>query len=179
MKVFIVSVITVAVFGGLALIQAAPAAVPTAGQAPLEKVLDALLDVVENVLLGNDTVPSDAEKGVIQLLIGSLEPVLALINIPEANTVIQMVQELLISLVTILIKLLRALLTVRPSGEAAVLTQVIRIVVAAIRALLAIPGAVQGLPLVPIDLSAVTNSVQGLTGPVVGIVTGLLGGAGR
>ncbi|KAI1700992.1 hypothetical protein DdX_16361 [Ditylenchus destructor] len=178
MKVFLVSVIAVAVFAGMTLIQAAPAAVPTAGQAPLEKVLDALLDVVENVLLGNDTVPSDAEKGVIQVLIGSLEPVLALVNIPEANTVIQMVQELLITLVTILIKLLRALLTVRPSGEAAVLTQVIRIVVAAIRALLAIPGAVQGLPLVPLDLSAVTNSVQGLTGPVAGIVTGLLGGAG-
>ncbi|KAI1705935.1 hypothetical protein Ddc_15540 [Ditylenchus destructor] len=179
MKVFLVSIMTLAVFDGMALIQAAPAAMPTAGQAPLEKVLDALLDVVENVLLGNDTVPSDADKGVIQVLIGSLEPALTLVSIPEASTVIQMVQELLFTLVTILIKLLRALLTVRPGGEAAVLTQVIRIVVGVIRALLAIPGAVQGLPLVPIDLSAVTNSVQGLTGPVVGIVTGLLGGVRR
>ncbi|KAI1700595.1 hypothetical protein DdX_16625 [Ditylenchus destructor] len=179
MKVFFVSILTLAVFAGLASSQAAPTTVPTAGQAPLEKVLDALLDVVENVLLGNDTVPSDAEKGVIQVLIGSLEPVIALVNIPEANTVIQMVQELLITLVRILIKLLRALLTGRPGGETAVLTQVIQIVVGAIRALLAIPGAVQGLPLVPIDLSALTTSIQGLTGPVAGIVTGLLGGAGR
>ncbi|KAI1700995.1 hypothetical protein DdX_16364 [Ditylenchus destructor] len=167
MKVFLVSVIAVAVFAGMTLNQAAPAAVPTAGQAPLERVLDALLDVVENVLLGNDTVPSDGNR---ERSDPSADWILRASPCPRL---------VLISLVTILIKLLRALLTVRPGGEAAVLTQVIRIVVGAIRALLAIPGAVRGLPLVPIDLSAVTNSVQGLTGPVAGIVTGLLGGAGR
>ncbi|KAI1705933.1 hypothetical protein Ddc_15538 [Ditylenchus destructor] len=106
MKIFLVYMMTLVVFA-------------------LEKVLDALLDVVENVLLSNDTV---TDKGVIQVLIGSLEPVLALVNIPEAQNVIQMVQELL--------------------------TQVIRIVVGAIRTLLAIPDAVQGLPMMAIDLSA-------------------------
>ncbi|KAI1705629.1 hypothetical protein Ddc_15655 [Ditylenchus destructor] len=80
-------------------------------------------------------------------------------------------------IITILIKLLRALLTVRPGGEAAVLTQVIQVVVGAIRAVLAIPGAVHGLPLVPLDIGSITNAVQGLPGPVTGIVTGLLGGS--
>ncbi|KAI1705937.1 hypothetical protein Ddc_15542 [Ditylenchus destructor] len=138
---------TLAVFSEMALIRAAPAAVPTAGQASLEKVLDALLDVVENVLLGNDTVPSNGNR---QMSDPSADRIFraspSQVSIPEASNVIQSVQELLITLVKILIKLLRALLTVRPGGEAAVLTQVIRIVVGAIRALLAIPGAVQRLP---------------------------------